>query len=328
MKEDYTMTAMTRIVLAMWARHRIAASVALLIAGLLCLAPERASIVKHAHAQVTLTGAGRGAPTAPAGFTGPGDIVSGAYAWYSCARAYNTADTSAACNVCLPSDTTCADLTISGGFAVVPAGLSTCNITTVICTVKTLYDKSGNSQTLTQSTIANRATFRPAMASNGCPTTALPCFKLVQANSQAYIGPATTISQPITISLVYIRGGVTGEPAGNGVTLIANSGNIQLFAGTGGATATAADGSWHAVQSVFNAASSSAYVDGTNTALNPGTGGASSNFIQIGLPNVNAYFDGVIGEVGFWAADFTNVGGIDKRSAMNSNQHGSSGFNF
>jgi hypothetical protein len=52
------MTAMIRrIVLAMRARHCIAASVALLIAGLFCLAPERASIVKQAHAQ--LGGPGR-----------------------------------------------------------------------------------------------------------------------------------------------------------------------------------------------------------------------------------------------------------------------------
>lgn len=261
------------------------------------------------------------------GFSGPGDVVSGAYAWYSCSRGYNGADTSNACNVCLPSAGACFDLTLSSGLAVVPAGLSTCNITTVICTVKTMYDKTGNSRDVTQVTEANRPTFRPAMASNGCPTTALPCVLFVPANSQRLNSSATiTQAQPITISLVYIRGSANGEPATNNVEFIANSGNIQLFAGTGGATATAANGSWHAAQGVFNSSSSAAYIDGTTTTgLNPGTGAPSGNTISLGQSVVSNFFDGSIAEAGFWPSGFNAT----QAGNMNTNQHSSTnGYNF
>ena len=139
-------------------------------------------------------------------YTGPGDVVSGAYAWYSCARGYNAADTANACNVCLPADTTCADLTLSSGFAVVPGSLSTCNITTVICTVKTAYDKTGNARHITQATEANRPMFRPAVVGQLFEAIALPCMLFVAASSQRLItASGFTISQPVTFSIVANR---------------------------------------------------------------------------------------------------------------------------
>lgn len=258
------------------------------------------------------------------GFIGPGDVVSGAYAWYSCTRGYNTADAANACNVCLPSDVTCADLTISSGFTVLPGSLSTCNITTVICTVKIMYDKTGNSLDVSQATEANRPTFRPAIASNGCPTTALPCVKFTAASSQN-LQTAGNVTQgpPVTMSVVYIRGSANGDIVNNGIDAIADNGNFTLFVGSG-ASATAANGAWHAVQAVFNSASSAAYVDGVQTSpLNPGAGSAI-NAIKVGVAAISGSFDGSLGELGLWPSGFnaTQAGNI------NANQHGPLGYSF
>ena len=56
-------------------------AVILLCAGIFCIAAEPP--VGQSHAQVPMTGAGLGAPTGGGGggFTGPGDVVSGALAW-------------------------------------------------------------------------------------------------------------------------------------------------------------------------------------------------------------------------------------------------------
>jgi hypothetical protein len=276
------------------------------------------------------------------GYTGPGDIVSGAYAWYSCARGYNAADTANACNVCLPSDTTCADITLTAGLAVLPGSLSTCNITTVICTVKTAYDKSGNGRNITQATEANRPTFRPAMASNGCPSTALPCMLFTAASSQRLVSSGThTITAPITASIVYSRiSGAASElfPFPGGVATIfpnnpANS--VALDASSVTANTTVADGAFHALQGVLASASAAAiYADGSSaTGLNAGTVTISGVNIRIGGPPfLSGYFNGYVSEAGFWANDFSSGVSCGSQSAcasaMNTNQHGSNGYNF
>jgi hypothetical protein len=271
--------------------------------------------------------------SAAAGFTGPGDVVSGAYAWYSCSRGYNTADTANACNVCLPADTTCADLTLSAGFAVVPGSLSTCNITTVICTVKTAYDKTGNGRDMTQATEANRPTFRPAMASNNCPTTALPCMLFVAASSQRLVTAGTfTLSQPITASAVFNRtaAAIGQELFGFGVDVSLfqqNSNTIALMVGgsAGTPTAAATDGSWHAIQGVVSGASSNAYVDGATTAVSAGTGSVAAKGIKLAGPAFVAnIWGGYIAEVGMWNSAFNAT----QAGNMNTNQHGANGYNF
>jgi hypothetical protein len=280
-----------------------------------------------ALAQVPMTGAGKGAPGGGGGggYSGPGDVVSGALLWYSCSRAYNAADTANACNVCLPADSTCADLTITSGFAVVPGSLSTCNITTVICTVKTMYDKTGNGRDVTQATIASRPTFRPAMASNGCPTTALPCLKFVKSNNQQLVyATGITQAQPITMSMVYINASF-GEilSSSGGISTSSTTNAVQLNAGSS-PTATATDGVWHAVQAVYSGASSAAQVDSTLTSgLSAGTNGASGA-LGVGLATIIANFDGSLTETGLWATAFNST----QSGNMNTNQHGSNGYNF
>jgi hypothetical protein len=134
-----------------------------------------------------------------------------------------------------------------------------------------------------------------------------------------------TQAQPITISVVYIRGTGNTDLVFNGLEVVAQSGNFRLIAGGSAADATAADGSWHAAQGVFNGASSAGYVDGlATTGLNPGTGGASSNTICLGCVIVAGSFDGFIAETGLWPSAFNAT----QAGNLNTNQHGSNGYDF
>lgn len=73
-----------------------------------------------------LLGAGVATPAAPSAYTGPGDVVSGASAWYSCSRGYSTAYSTGSnngCNLRRASDNTTQDIVIlsNGNFDVVSA---------------------------------------------------------------------------------------------------------------------------------------------------------------------------------------------------------------
>jgi len=62
------------------------------------------------HAQVPMSHAGLGAPAVVGGYTGPGDVVSGAAAWYG-VRAYSAATRgNPALNLCNVNDATCSDV--------------------------------------------------------------------------------------------------------------------------------------------------------------------------------------------------------------------------
>ncbi len=270
--------------------------------------------------------------SAGSSYTGPGDIVSGAHLWFSCARGYNAADTANACNVCLPSDTVCADLTLSNGFAVVPGSLSTCNITTVICTVKTMYDKTGNGRDATTATESQRPTFRPAMASNGCPTTTLPCLLFTPGNSNRLVTAALTLSQPITASMVFYNVATNGDMWSSGDNQIAmvrfGSNNVAAFSPTFGSRLdiSVSDAANHAAQVVFNGASSAAYVDGSTTSgPNPGSSGFSSTVLTISPAAHTTRWSGYLSEYGLWGSAFNGTQAGD----MNTNQHSAAyGYNF
>lgn len=269
-----------------------------------------------------LTGAGPG--IAPAiGYQGPGSIVSGAQAWWSCTYAYSTSYVGSLCNVCLPADVTCADITQSNGVAVVPAGLSTCNITTVLCTVKTAFDQSGAAACggacdITQATEANRWTFIAAIAANGCPVTSLPCIKNGGTGHRLSNATGMTLGNPLTLVALATRTGAT--TANNAV--LAGSGNNkpffgwttstntgQMFNGGGGTcTASVSDNAWHVLigQLNGNGALSSIYVDNANTACSggttPGTSGFSAGTIAVGTEGngSSSPCSCNYGEIGFW----------------------------
>ncbi len=265
-----------------------------------------------------------------AAYSGPGDVVSGALAWWGL-RAYSAAVAGTpALNLCLPGDTTCADVSTdsSTGNLTIPGSLSTCSIVT--CTVKILYDQSGALKCtaaacdLTQATEGNRATFVYNATASG-----KYCLQFAAGSAQKYqtlLFDGT--AQPNTVSVVANRPGTSGSPtfAGNtnshDVYFVNGSANtVQLYAGAS-LNATAADAAYHAMQMTFNGVSSEAYIDGS-AAASPDAGSAAiASALFLGQDQFGQLMTGFICEAGVWHGAFSS----GNKSGMNSNQHSYGGF--
>jgi hypothetical protein len=273
------------------------------------------------------------------GYTGPGDVVSGAYAWWGL-RAYNAAKAGTkAANICNSGDANCADVnTLSNGnFDVTTAQGSplNCGGTGGTCTIKVLYDQSGNtncagSVACDLNVTAGGASARPTLTFS-C-VVSLPCMTLSGASGHRVesTGAAATQNQPYTISIVAKR---TGSFTTNGgiFYMNGNGGDLETNASTNtwkqyagsNATFTISDSSPHALQAIFNGASSNVYIDGSSTGTSPGASsfGSSGNVI-LGDNGGGNSINGWVGEVGVWGSGLS----AGNQSAMNSNQHTYWGF--
>jgi hypothetical protein len=294
-----------------------------------------------AAAQMTMVGVENGAG---ASYTGPGNVISGAITWWGL-RAYNTAYASGLnkiANICTPADVTCADVNSdsSGNFNLAGTPSLTCNNSGSICTVKTLYDQSGAASCtgacdVTQATIANRPILVVPGAANGCPTTAKFCMSSTFGGAQELVataGLASSTAQPFTISIVY------NNPVRQGDEYLIDSNFTDpvIISGFGGAnaaaingggttvTATATDGVYHAVQSVFNNAAGDINIDGSvNSVTGMGTNGThTATFILLNSTTGSLSFGGFTQEWGIWPVGFTST----NSSNMSSNQHAYWGF--
>lgn len=272
---------------------------------------------------------------APAAYTGPGDVVSGAKMWWGL-RAYSLATVATRiANICNAADANCADVNSlsNGNFDVATATGAplNCGGAGGTCTVKTLYDQTtGNNCTaatcdLTQATIGSRPTLTfncigslPCMTFNGIGT------RLSSINS------ATSVSQPFTFSTVAnstatgAQQSVLQYSGGSSAQLgYRNSAANQVFGYAGTVlAATATDGSYHALQAVLNGASSDMNVDGTQTT---GAGGASvmsSGFALGATTGATQWLSGTVTEAGAWNAAFSS----GQSSSMSTNQHSYWGF--
>jgi hypothetical protein len=282
-----------------------------------------------------------GAPPAVASYTGPGDIVSGATAFYGL-RAYTAAIAAAGTqkliNLRRASDNETCDILVAtnGGLGLTTAcsgadgGKSVATfLTATTGFVTKAYDQSGNAHDVSQATSA----LQPQLLLTGCTSGSLPCMKFVAASTQVLAGTTGAVTQPWTYSVVanYNSGSCTP----NTCELISNyagAGAIFEFQPTivymysGGAAAdfvSAAATTWHSVQAVFNdAGTSSINADGTTVSGAVGTGGGATT-VNIGnLPSSTHYLDGDLVEAGLWPSAFSG-GNV---SAMNSNQHSYWGF--
>ena len=284
-------------------------------------------------AQTTInTGRHRVPKAASASYTGPGDVTSGALAWWGL-RAYSSATRGTkAANVCNVADVACADLSTdasTGALIITTIGGSSCSIVT--CTVKTLYDQSGGTNCtgsvacdLTQATIGNRPTLVVSCVSS------LPCMAWTSGQSLVSVNVASTLSDPYTMSVVGERtAGFTtysdliGDVGGNGQLLFTNSANTgMLFAGSLALTATANDSVFNAMQGLVTimpeVTSAKLYINGTLT-----TGQSNAASISDGLCMGKCNNGGTVSttEGGFWAGDKSV-----NFSTMNSNQRTYWGF--
>lgn len=260
-------------------------------------------------------------------YVGPGDVVANAKAWYGF-RGYQQAYTGRAANICLPSDTACIDMRIANGNIVFTPIFGTPCSATVICTVKTLYDQTqggncGGSCDITQATIASRPTVQVS-----CIGT-LPCMKFNFASLQQLLAAGTlTQAQSYTVSSVAERSSnftstqaIFGDNTSLSFIGFSNAANtLRMRCGTTpDVTATAIDGTFHAIQSICGGSSSSIYIDGTSTTGSAATGSFS------GAPSVS-YNAGAVGgyvqEVGIWGSAFNST----QLTAVNANQRAYWGF--
>lgn len=324
-------------------RRILAICLTAVLCGFWCIAQAPLLHIKEARAQVIscngnlgklgaqLLVSNGGCPSSSS-YSGPGNIVSGAKMWGSCAFGYNSSDNSPACNACLPSGGSCFDITLTNGVAVIPSGLSTCNNSSVICTVDNLYDKSGASACSGACSWGNATqSVQPTLVINALGTS--PCMKFVASSSLELFnasGLSSSQAQPITVSAVIERtanftsqrgfwGDNTGILAGNANTTNTVSGYSGSFF-----SATASDSAFHAAQIVYNGASSAIQVDSTYTSgLSSGSAGiASGSRLFVGNDFVGDFYDGIVCEIGAWPAAFNST----QTANMNSNQHSRYGF--
>jgi hypothetical protein len=277
------------------------------------------------------------------GYTGPGDVVSGAYAWWGL-RCYNNAYSGLVADITDASsgNTTGTRLQCSSGTVSAVVSGSACTFVTgnacsslattcaSSCNVVTLYDQSGASNCTGPCNMAQ--------ASNGArPTVMVSCLNshpCMVFNGTSHLlqtpNPASSQIQPYTMSGVAERTGNTSVFADiigantNAVQFLFNSGANQftLYAGSVASPVTANDSAYHAIQGVYNGSSSIIYVDGTQTTGLSAGASALGNTAPIILGAGNNYLTGNIAEAGIWPIGLNTT----QQSNMNSNQHTYWGF--
>lgn len=284
-----------------------------------------------ASAQLLTTGAGG---AALAGYQGPGDVISGAIAFYSC-RAYNAAAAGTkAYRIVRASDSTQTDInSLANGKCDTSTPATFCNATT--CKVVTWYDQSGAlacagsvACDVTQATDANRPSLTLS-ALNGwpCATDSGPTGVVLETSVNL------VQAQPFSFSGIGERTGAftSAQRFWNSNASATNFGwrTTTNTVGTqsGTMTATASDSAYHVFSYVTNnGGTSTLVVDGAAT-----TG-------TLGLAPLSAHLDffndasgsgdpmnGNLCEAGFWPIGFnaTQYGNI------NTNMHSASnGWNF
>jgi hypothetical protein len=273
---------------------------------------------------------------AVAPYVGPGDIVSGATAWWGL-RAYSLATAGTkAINIRASGDNATTDInTLANGnldVATVSSFLTTHGGSAFIAKK---YDQTGNGNDQAQATAANQ----PALILSAIGS--LPMMQTTAANSMSMSSSSFTVTDsPLTISTVinFTNLGAqqsfvdrSGTPIQVGASRAGAADTVFMYAGGLVPTATVTGGAFHALQWRFDnaGATSSVYVDGTNTAMALGNAqGASVSQVDIGayVPSASQYTSAYYGEVGIWSGTaFTTAGG-GQCSQMNSNQRNYWGF--
>lgn len=295
---------------------------------LLILLLSAATLLAQAQQQI-LIALGTGSS-----YTGPGDVITSNVIAYWGLRAYSSATRgNKLANVCDASDAHCVDMLSSAttGNAVIPSSNPDC--TSSGCTVKTLYDLTGNlacnsgtACDVTQATIANR----PTLTVN-CIGSTHPCLTWT-SSSQVLVSTnlPPTESQPYSAAFVaqrttFTSGGnaIMGTVGGTAQRAGFGSSANQALMNAGGAdgTATASDGSFHAVQVLFNGSSSVLAIDGSSSSVTTGSNGISGGLSLV----IGTAFDPATNtksvEFGLWLGDKSA-----NFSALSTNQHSYWGF--
>jgi hypothetical protein len=308
------------------------------------------ALCQPALAQVGLPWPGPGtvASGGGGGYAGPGDVLSGAFAWYGL-RAYSAAAAASnlkavrvqsashggeECDVLLATNGGLGVTANPSGGSCTDTGLSLatfCNSNTD-CGVATWYDQSGNARDAPHGGSSFYALLSISPLFAKCGTTA------GNGNQNTYYESASAaLSQPLTTSFVSQRTNVSGSRSGimsgNSLSNGYDTGSQQLalYAGSRvNITTAASEGAQLAVQGTNDGANSVIYDNSqNNTGLNPGSSTTTGALLlceggQGGSDQASLV---KVWEFGFWqgtAANHTNF----PYASMESNQRGSNGWNF
>lgn len=312
------------------------------IASLICVLLE---VSNASSGSMLLTGIGPPPVVAGGGFQGPGDVVNGALIWGSCARVYNASLASTATSLCDLKDFTTGTVAIctlrgtSSGFVDLAGSYCVGSTTPAVacaaaaggsCRVSKVYDQTVNVNHMTNATVGSM----PLLTFGALG--GLPGLTCVNANGTVLTSTSSiTQAQPFTMSSVAIRGTILGNTTttiGPDTTAVSMGYSITaantgfMNAGATGIAPTISDAAFHALNGVFNAASSKYNVDGTdNTGPSIGTLGFSAGKARFCRTNTGFSSNNTIMEAGVWPSGFTLQNLID----MSANQHSLvSGYNF
>jgi hypothetical protein len=272
-------------------------------------------------------------------YVGPGDIVSGAWMWggLRCYSAATATGSTKALTIRRASDSTTSDIVCKtdGTLDVATAG-TFCASTT--CFATKIWDQSGatkcTSGTVVCDLVPSGGTGTQPQLIFSC-LGSLPCLRYVSSSSQCMLSNVSfsAQAQPVTVStvgnrtasastnrIIFSQGNFGSDPTiyGPGGTA-----NAWIYNAGSGVTATANDNAVHAANAVFNGASSTINIDGSETAGSAGTNGFIVAKISAGCSiGGGAFLDGDWYEGGLWPVGFTS----GNRTSMNSNQHTFWGF--
>jgi hypothetical protein len=267
-------------------------------------------------------------PAVAPAYTGPGDIVSGASMWWGL-RAYSSA-THGTKAVNLRNGGVCADVNSDASTGAVPNAPTingaACDNAGHPCTVKTLYDQSGNGNDITQATTSQQPSFSISCLGS------LPCMKFARsANTTLLDATSTVVNQGFTLVAAAERTGSTtsqsnfiGSSSLGGYYFMDSANSVAVYAGSFTSNVTANDNTWHALQSfVITTGSGNPTITVDGVVSNPTSPGSGNLTAGAGLSSDTAkHCDCSMTEGGVWPSDFSS----GNKTSMNSNIHTFWGF--
>lgn len=292
--------------------------------------------------QMSLLGAGK--TTVTASYSGPGDVVSGAVLFYSCARAVNLAYANGTNSLCdlvdsaAPSTVICTLRVATTGFVDLTGTYCTGSVTPAVkcaaatggvCNVSKMYNQVApgtNDVTNTTASSQPRLTFS---ALGGLP--GITCTNA--ASSVITTTGVITQSTPYTLGSVSIRtpssateGGIFGESGGGVTTMLYTAAtNTVGYRSVTDNTATASDTNFHSIIAVApSAANSTIVVDGSGTTSTPNGANLNQTMRICRSANTTQSLNGSIMEAWMFNSAFNSTQyGNQNTNARSSNGYGS-----
>lgn len=258
-------------------------------------------------------------PAVAATYTGPGDIVASATAWWGL-RAYTTASIgSNVIKLCRSSDSATQNFVCLATGALDVASINTFKGADTL-TVDTLYDQTGNGNHL--NLWAGTPSNQPNFLLTGGPNNGLR-FTFDGSRYFGFTGfGGITQVQPWTITSFAIRTAnfttaqfIMGQSSAY-IMYDALSAAFKFHA-TADVGATCIDNAWQTFICVGNGASGDISIDGVSTAVNAGTQDFGGTDFEIGNKLAAPLDNGSWVEGGIWAGSFS----AGNKTSMNSNAH-------